>query len=199
VGIHGSNADLRMRLSKIAPAEIGVPQVRAISRQRATLVPSPQLPGGHGWGRGHSHWAFGWSQGRKVGWRGRGCPPGMEAGPLLKKSKVRHRSTSVAAFCCRLLPRTKISDRYKFRPADSPAGFFFTICRPSLSVQQLGVVRGLRRCLDGDGLERPAVRFGAAVRRTLWDNDKIARLHLHFLVAEPDRPVPSRMYCISLR
>jgi hypothetical protein len=37
---------------------------------------------GHGWGRGHglgrSH-AFrppGWSRGRKVGWRGRGCPPG---------------------------------------------------------------------------------------------------------------------------
>jgi hypothetical protein len=33
--------------------------------------------GGHGWGRGHSHRAFGWSQGRKVGWRGRGCPPGQ--------------------------------------------------------------------------------------------------------------------------
>ena len=38
---------------------------------------------GHGWGRGHgfgrSH-AFaprGWSHGRKVGWRGRGCPPGL--------------------------------------------------------------------------------------------------------------------------
>jgi hypothetical protein len=26
------------------------------------------------------------------------------------------------------------------------------------------------------------------VRRTLGDNDKIARLHLHFLVAEPDSP-----------
>jgi hypothetical protein len=33
--------------------------------------------GGHGWGRGHSYRAFGWSQGRKVGWRGRGCPPGL--------------------------------------------------------------------------------------------------------------------------
>jgi hypothetical protein len=31
---------------------------------------------GHGWGRGHGHRAYGWSRGRKVGWRGRGCPPG---------------------------------------------------------------------------------------------------------------------------
>jgi hypothetical protein len=33
--------------------------------------------GGHGWGRGHGHRAFGWSRGRKVGWRGHGCPPGL--------------------------------------------------------------------------------------------------------------------------
>lgn len=32
---------------------------------------------GHGWGRGHGHRAFGWSRGRKVGWRGRHCPPGL--------------------------------------------------------------------------------------------------------------------------
>ena len=32
---------------------------------------------GHGWGRGHGHRAFGWSRGRKVGWRGHGCPPGL--------------------------------------------------------------------------------------------------------------------------
>ena len=32
---------------------------------------------GHGWGRGHSHRAFGWSRGRKVGWRGHHCPPGL--------------------------------------------------------------------------------------------------------------------------
>ena len=32
---------------------------------------------GHGWGRGHGGYRpFGWSRGRKVGWRGRGCPPG---------------------------------------------------------------------------------------------------------------------------
>jgi hypothetical protein len=33
--------------------------------------------GGHGWGRGHGGRAWGWSRGRKVGWRGRGCPPGL--------------------------------------------------------------------------------------------------------------------------
>jgi hypothetical protein len=33
--------------------------------------------GGHGWGRGGGHRAYGWSHGRKVGWRGRGCPPGL--------------------------------------------------------------------------------------------------------------------------
>jgi hypothetical protein len=31
---------------------------------------------GHGWGSGHGYRPFGWSRGRKVGWRGRGCPPG---------------------------------------------------------------------------------------------------------------------------
>ena len=32
---------------------------------------------GHAFGRGGGHRAFGWSRGRKVGWRGRGCPPGL--------------------------------------------------------------------------------------------------------------------------
>jgi hypothetical protein len=33
---------------------------------------------GHGWGRSRAHFKpHGWSQGRKVGWRGRGCPPGL--------------------------------------------------------------------------------------------------------------------------
>jgi hypothetical protein len=30
----------------------------------------------HGWGHGHGYRPFGWSRGRKVGWRGYGCPPG---------------------------------------------------------------------------------------------------------------------------
>ena len=37
--------------------------------------------GGHGrgggWGSGSGHRVFGWSHGRKIGWRGRGCPPGL--------------------------------------------------------------------------------------------------------------------------
>lgn len=40
---------------------------------------------GHGWGRGHGHHysmhmrgtPYGWSRGRKVGWRGAHCPPGL--------------------------------------------------------------------------------------------------------------------------
>lgn len=32
--------------------------------------------GGHGWGRSHAFRPPGWSRGRKVGWRGMGCPPG---------------------------------------------------------------------------------------------------------------------------
>jgi hypothetical protein len=41
--------------------------------------------GGHGGARGHGAFAMGhsygsppgWHHGRKVGWRGRGCPPGL--------------------------------------------------------------------------------------------------------------------------
>ena len=32
---------------------------------------------GHGWGRAHASTPRGWSRGRKVGWRGHGCPPGL--------------------------------------------------------------------------------------------------------------------------
>jgi hypothetical protein len=38
------------------------------------------VKGGHGgghWARGGYGRAFGWSRGRKVGWHGRGCPPGL--------------------------------------------------------------------------------------------------------------------------
>lgn len=31
---------------------------------------------GHGWGRARAFKPPGWSRGRKVGWRGHGCPPG---------------------------------------------------------------------------------------------------------------------------
>lgn len=33
--------------------------------------------GGRGWGRSHAFKPHGWSRGRKVGWRGMGCPPGL--------------------------------------------------------------------------------------------------------------------------
>src|ERR1700755_2784889 len=55
------------------------------------------------------------------------------------------------------------------------------------SVQQLGVIRRLRRRLDRDRFDGLAVGLGAAMRRALRNDDQIARLHLHFLVAEPDR------------
>src|SRR3954468_19903878 len=57
------------------------------------------------------------------------------------------------------------------------------------SRQHLGVVRRLRRRLEGDGLDRGAagIRLGAAMRGALRNHHEIARLHFHFLVAEPDR------------
>ena len=44
-----------------------------------------EVRGGHGGGHGRGHAmrrgggreAYGWSRGRKVGWRGHGCPPGL--------------------------------------------------------------------------------------------------------------------------
>lgn len=35
-----------------------------------------EVKGGYGHGHGHGR-AFGWSRGKKVGWRGHGCPPGL--------------------------------------------------------------------------------------------------------------------------
>lgn len=39
---------------------------------------------GHGFGRAHAHFSmhhhgrpYGWSRGRKIGWRGLHCPPGL--------------------------------------------------------------------------------------------------------------------------
>lgn len=41
---------------------------------RADII---EVKGGRGFKRGHGFRPRGWSQGRKVGWRGRGCPPGL--------------------------------------------------------------------------------------------------------------------------
>lgn len=52
----------------------------------AGLTNSAYAKGGHGGGHGHGSFAMthghygtppGWSHGRKVGWRGHGCPPGL--------------------------------------------------------------------------------------------------------------------------
>src|ERR1700752_2220229 len=55
------------------------------------------------------------------------------------------------------------------------------------SVQQLHIIRRLRRRLDRDRLDGTATGLGAGMRRALGDDDEIARLHRHFLLAEPDR------------
>ncbi len=55
------------------------------------------------------------------------------------------------------------------------------------SIQQLRIIRRLRRRLDRDRLDGAAVGLGAAMWRALRNDDEIAGLHLHFLVAEPDR------------
>src|SRR5215510_9932045 len=67
-------------------------------------------------------------------------------------------------------------------PSDHPG---MTIKRRS--IQQLHIIGRLRRGLDRDCLDGAAVGLGAAMRRALGDDDEVARLHPHFLVAEPDR------------
>src|SRR3982074_3329927 len=57
----------------------------------------------------------------------------------------------------------------------------------SPSVQKLDVVRRLRRGLYRDRLDGAAIGLGAAMRRALRNDDKVALLDLHFLVAKPDR------------
>ncbi len=54
--------------------------------------------------------------------------------------------------------------------------------------QHLDIVGRLRRGLDRDRLEGPAVGLGAAMGGALRNDHEIARLHPHFLVAEPKRP-----------
>src|SRR6478609_8066183 len=55
------------------------------------------------------------------------------------------------------------------------------------SIQQLGVVRRLRRCLDRDRLDLSADRFCAAMCCPLGDDDEVAGLHRDLFVTEPDR------------
>jgi hypothetical protein len=64
-----------MIISAPASALPGLPL--AMSEKSAADVIEVKGGRGHGWGRGHKHRAFGWSRGRKVGWRGYHCPPGQ--------------------------------------------------------------------------------------------------------------------------
>src|SRR5665647_1957138 len=68
-------------------------------------------------------------------------------------------------------------------PSDHPG---MTLRGPP-SVQHLDIIRRLRRRLDGDGFQRTSIGLGAAMRGAVGDDDEVAGLDLHFLVAEPDR------------
>jgi hypothetical protein len=71
---------LTMPIAFMSPAATALPGGHAMidgSLVKADLIEVKGGHGrGHGWGRGHGYRPFGWSRGRKVGWRGRGCPPG---------------------------------------------------------------------------------------------------------------------------
>ena len=58
-----------------------IPVANPFLRDAAVNIDLIEVKGGHGhghgWGRGHGGYRpFGLSRGRKVGWRGHGCPPG---------------------------------------------------------------------------------------------------------------------------
>jgi hypothetical protein len=60
----------------VSPAS-AVSAAYPILRDAAVNVDLIEVKGGHGWGHEHGGYRpFGWSRGRKVGWRGHGCPPG---------------------------------------------------------------------------------------------------------------------------
>jgi hypothetical protein len=78
--ILGSLFVLPLALSTSANALPGMtdPGQTSLLRDRLTSQDVIEVKGGgHGMGRGHAGRAFGWGRGRKVGWRGRGCPPGL--------------------------------------------------------------------------------------------------------------------------
>ena len=68
-----------MPIALVAPA-VSAPVGNAMNQAALAKTNLIEVKGGHGhghgWGRGHGYRPFGWSRGRKVGWRGRGCPPG---------------------------------------------------------------------------------------------------------------------------
>jgi hypothetical protein len=72
---------LTLPIAFLSPAS-AMPAGYPLLRDAAVNVDMIEVKGGHGWGhghgwgRGHNYHPFGWSRGRKVGWRGHRCPPG---------------------------------------------------------------------------------------------------------------------------
>ncbi|WP_156439657.1 hypothetical protein [Bradyrhizobium valentinum] len=69
-----------MPIAFVSPAATAMPVGHAMIHASLVKADLIEVKGGHGrghgWGRGHGYRPFGWSRGRKVGWRGGGCPPG---------------------------------------------------------------------------------------------------------------------------
>jgi hypothetical protein len=53
------------------------PVDQLIARTDSSIILAKAGGVGGGWGRAAVGRPPGWSRGRKVGWRGRGCPPGL--------------------------------------------------------------------------------------------------------------------------
>ena len=69
---------ITMPIAFVSSASMALPAGHAMGHAPLVRADLIEVKGGHGrgWGRGHGFHPYGWSRGRKVGWRGRGCPPG---------------------------------------------------------------------------------------------------------------------------
>lgn len=71
---------ITMPIAFVSSAAMALPAGHAMGHAPLVRADLIEVKGGHGhgrgWGRGHGFHPYGWSRGRKVGWRGRGCPPG---------------------------------------------------------------------------------------------------------------------------
>ena len=71
---------ITMPIAFVSSASMALPAGHAMGHAPLVRADLIEVKGGHGhgrgWGRGHGLHPYGWSRGRKVGWRGRGCPPG---------------------------------------------------------------------------------------------------------------------------
>ncbi len=64
----------------LAAAAVPLPNMQAVAAQSGSdpvHVKGGHGGPGHGFGRHSSHRSHGWNRGKKVGWRGRRCPPGL--------------------------------------------------------------------------------------------------------------------------